>query len=89
MFETAQPLRDEFAALEAALADPEIHADLARARKVGRRYAELTPIVTGMDEYERTGRRSGGGPRAGRVDDELRRSRPRSSTDRLAGSPSG
>jgi peptide chain release factor 1 len=54
VFENAQPLREEFAALEAALADPEIHADLARARKVGRRYAELIPIVRGMDEYERT-----------------------------------
>ena len=46
-------MREEFAALEAALADPETHADLGRARKVGRRYAELTPIVKGMDEYER------------------------------------
>ena len=54
MFENAQPLREEFAALEAALADPETHADLARARKVGRRYAELIPIVRGMEEYERT-----------------------------------
>ena len=54
MFESAQPLREEFAALEAALADPETHADLTRARKVGRRYAELTPIVRGIDEYERT-----------------------------------
>ena len=54
MFEGAGPLREEFAALEAALSDPETHADLARARKVGRRYAELTPIVRGMDEYERT-----------------------------------
>ena len=54
MFESAQPLRDEFAALEAALSDPAIHADLGRARRIGRRYAELTPIVRGMDEYERT-----------------------------------
>jgi peptide chain release factor 1 len=53
VFESAQPLREEFAALEAALSDPETHADLARARKVGRRYAELTPIVKGMEEYER------------------------------------
>jgi peptide chain release factor 1 len=30
-----------------------IHADVTRARKVGRRYAELTPIVRGMEEYER------------------------------------
>ena len=36
-----------------ALSDPAVHADLARARKVGRRYAELTPIVRAMDEYER------------------------------------
>ena len=53
MFESAGPLRDEFAELEAALSDPSIHADVARARKVGRRYAELTPIIKGMDEYNR------------------------------------
>ncbi len=53
MFESARPLRDEFAALETALSDPAVHTDLARARKVGRRYAELTPIVRGMDAYER------------------------------------
>jgi peptide chain release factor 1 len=53
VFEGAEGLRAEFAALEGALADPETHADLARARRVGRRYAELTPIVKGMDEYER------------------------------------
>jgi len=29
MFETAAPLREEFAALEASLSDPTIHADLA------------------------------------------------------------
>jgi peptide chain release factor 1 len=40
MFESAAPLRAEFGELEAALADPAVHADLARARKVGRRYAE-------------------------------------------------
>ena len=53
MFESAGHLRDEFAELEAALSDPSIHADVARARKVGRRYAELTPIIKGMDEYNR------------------------------------
>ncbi len=53
MFESAQPLREEFAALERALSDPSVHSDLAKARKVGRRYAELTPIVRGMDAYER------------------------------------
>jgi peptide chain release factor 1 len=34
----------EFAELEEQLADPAIHADQARARTAGRRYAELTPI---------------------------------------------
>jgi len=53
MFESAEPLREEFAQLEAALSDPATHADLARARKVGRRYAELTPIVKGLAEYAR------------------------------------
>jgi len=53
IFESADHLRSEFAELEAALSDPSIHADVARARKVGRRYAELTPIIKGMDEYSR------------------------------------
>ena len=37
-------LLDEYAELERRLADPAIHADQAAARKVGRRFAELTPI---------------------------------------------
>ena len=51
MFESAEPLVTEFAALEAEMADPTIHADVARSRRVGRRYAALTPIVTAMTEY--------------------------------------
>ncbi|WP_091178719.1 peptide chain release factor 1 [Microlunatus flavus] len=53
MFESAEPLREEFAQLEAALSDPATHADLAKARRIGRRYAELTPIVKGLDEHHR------------------------------------
>ena len=53
MFEAADHLRAEFAELEVALADPAVHADMARARKVGRRYAELTSIVKALDEYDR------------------------------------
>jgi peptide chain release factor 1 len=37
-------LLDEYAQLERRLADPAIHADQASARRVGRRFAELTPI---------------------------------------------
>ncbi len=53
MFEAADHLRTEFAELEAALSDASVHADMAKARKVGRRYAELTPIVKALDEYDR------------------------------------
>jgi peptide chain release factor 1 len=35
----------EYADLEQQLSDPSIHGDAARARRVGRRYAELAPIV--------------------------------------------
>ncbi len=38
-------LLDEHADLERQLADPELHSDPSRARKVGRRFAQLAPIV--------------------------------------------
>ena len=53
MFEAAEPLLAEFAELEGQLADPATHSDLAKARRIGRRYAELTPIVKAMDAYRR------------------------------------
>ncbi|WP_232547734.1 peptide chain release factor 1 [Propioniciclava soli] len=52
MFEAAAGLREEYAALESQLADPATHADLAVARRAGRRYAELTPIVSALAEHE-------------------------------------
>ena len=52
MFEAAAGLREEFAALEQQLADPAIHADIAASRRVGRRYAELTPIVKNLTAHE-------------------------------------
>jgi peptide chain release factor 1 len=36
---------EEHASLEAELADPAVHADAARARRLGRRYAQLAPLV--------------------------------------------
>lgn len=53
MFESAQPLIDEFGALEKELADPTLHADVVRSKRVGRRYAALRPIVEGIAEYRR------------------------------------
>jgi peptide chain release factor 1 len=35
----------EHAELEATLADPAVHADTGRARRLGRRYAQLAPVV--------------------------------------------
>ena len=40
-----QPLLAEHARLEVALADAAVHADPAKARSLGRRYAELTGVV--------------------------------------------
>ncbi|HET6214737.1 MAG TPA: peptide chain release factor 1 [Micromonosporaceae bacterium] len=46
-------LLDEYAELEGRLADPAIHADQATARRVGRRFAELTPIHKTAHELDR------------------------------------
>ena len=43
-------LLGEHAELERALADPSVHADAAQARKLGRRYAELGPVVAAARE---------------------------------------
>ncbi len=53
MFEAAAGLSEEFEELERKLADPAIHVDPAAARRVGRRYAELTPIVKNLHLHER------------------------------------
>jgi peptide chain release factor 1 len=45
MFEAVTELLNEHAELEKKMADPAVHADPAVAKKYGRRYAELSPIV--------------------------------------------
>ncbi|GAB2991222.1 peptide chain release factor 1 [Amycolatopsis acidiphila] len=45
-------LLDEHAELEKQLADPAVHADQTRARKLGRRYAELSPVVRAIGELD-------------------------------------
>jgi peptide chain release factor 1 len=50
---TLGELLREYGELERSLADPAVHADQAQARKFGRRYAELTPIVKTLRELER------------------------------------
>ncbi|MBO9554696.1 peptide chain release factor 1 [Cellulomonas sp.] len=44
-FAAAEPLLAEHAEIEAQLADPGVHADAARARRLGRRYAELGRVA--------------------------------------------
>jgi len=53
MFEAADQFRSEYAELERQLADPATHSDMARAKRIGRRYAELTGIVKALNEYDR------------------------------------
>ena len=54
MFERLAELADEHARLEHELADPAVHADPERSRALGRRYGELTPIVTAYRLWQRT-----------------------------------
>ena len=51
MFDRLGELASEHAELERALADPGVHADAEKARNLGRRYAELTPIVHAYTEW--------------------------------------
>jgi peptide chain release factor 1 len=46
-FASADELVKEYAELEAMMADPTIHEDANNARKLGRRYAQLGPVVSG------------------------------------------
>ena len=45
MLEAAEALLAEHADLERRLADPQVHTDAALARRLARRYAQLTPVV--------------------------------------------
>jgi peptide chain release factor 1 len=46
-FASADELVKEYAELESKMADPSIHEDANNARKLGRRYAQLGPVVSG------------------------------------------
>jgi peptide chain release factor 1 len=52
VFERLAGLADEHARLERELADPAIHADPERARTVGRRYSELSPLVQAYRDWQ-------------------------------------
>ena len=55
MLERLADLASEHAQLERDLSAPAIHADQERARSLGRRYSELTPIVAAYTEWLQVG----------------------------------
>ncbi len=54
MFERLSDLAEEYAKLEQDLADAAVHSDPERARALGRRYGELTPVVHAYQEWRQT-----------------------------------
>ncbi|MGQ0845774.1 MAG: peptide chain release factor 1 [Sporichthyaceae bacterium] len=55
MFEAVEVLLTEHAELERQMADPALHSDAGLARKLGRRYAELSPIVEAHRAWTQAG----------------------------------
>ncbi|MFN8126828.1 MAG: peptide chain release factor 1 [Candidatus Nanopelagicales bacterium] len=55
MFEVCEDLEAEYLAVEADLSRPEVHADPARARRLGRRFAELRPVIADYRDWLRLG----------------------------------
>ena len=55
MFESCIALANEMSVLEHKLADPQTHADPSAARKLGKRHAELRPIVAAYHLWSQLG----------------------------------
>jgi peptide chain release factor 1 len=51
VFESVKGLIDEHRAVQEELSDPAVHADAARAKRVNRRYAELSRIVKAHEDW--------------------------------------
>jgi peptide chain release factor 1 len=55
VFETVDTLAAEYAELEGRLADPAVHADQGLARRLGRRYAQLRPVISTYRDWVAVG----------------------------------
>lgn len=55
MFDSVAALIEEHKAVQEELSNPEVHADPSRAKRVNRRYAELSKIVAANDAWVRLG----------------------------------
>ncbi|MEN9736412.1 MAG: hypothetical protein RL129_1123 [Actinomycetota bacterium] len=51
-FAKADELVKEYEALEKQMADPSIHADQGKARQLGKRYAQLGPVIAGYRAWK-------------------------------------
>ena len=51
-FASAHEMVREYAELELKMADPTIHDDQGKARLLGRRYAQLGPVVAGFHAWK-------------------------------------
>ena len=51
-FASAHEMVREYQELEQLMADPSIHEDQGKARQLGRRYAQLGPVVAGFNEWK-------------------------------------
>ena len=51
-FAKVDELLKEYESLEAQMADPSIHADQNKARSLGKRYAQLGPVIAGYRAYK-------------------------------------
>jgi peptide chain release factor 1 len=51
-FATAHEMVREYQELEKQMADPSIHEDQGKARQLGRRYAQLGPVVAGFNAWK-------------------------------------
>lgn len=51
-FASAHEMVREYQDLEKQMADPSIHADQGKARQLGRRYAQLGPVVAGYNAWK-------------------------------------
>ncbi len=55
MFEAVEGLLEEHAELEGRLGEPETHADARLAKRLNRRYAELSTVIGAWREWQRLG----------------------------------
>ncbi|MCH9719632.1 MAG: peptide chain release factor 1 [Actinomycetia bacterium] len=52
MFEACEEILAEYTDIEQQLADPAIHADQAQVRRLGRRFAELRPVIAAYRDWQ-------------------------------------